>query len=126
MAFNLKQRDLLKMLDFTTDEINYLIDLSIELKKQRQCGLINNYLKNKNIVIMFQKTSTRTRCSFEVAARELGMGVTFLDSGSSQFGKKESVADTAKVLSRYYDGIEFRGFAQKDVEELAKYASIPV
>ena len=126
MAFNLKQRDLLKMLDFTTDEINYLIDLSIELKKQRQCGLINNYLKNKNIVIMFQKTSTRTRCSFEVAARELGMGVTFLDSGSSQFGKKESIADTAKVLSRYYDGIEFRGFAQKDVEELAKYASIPV
>ena len=126
MAFNLKQRDLLKMLDFTTDEINYLIDLSIELKKQRQCGLINNYLKNKNIVIMFQKTSTRTRCSFEVAARELGMGVTFLDSGSSQFGKKESIADTAKVLSRYYDGIEFRGFAQKDVEELAKYASVPV
>lgn len=126
MAFNLRQRDLLKMLDFTTDEINYLIDLSIELKKQRQCGQINNYLKNKNIVIMFQKTSTRTRCSFEVAARELGMGVTFLDSASSQFGKKESVADTAKVLSRYYDGIEYRGFAQKDVEELAKYASVPV
>jgi ornithine carbamoyltransferase len=126
MAFNLRQRDLLKMLDFTTDEINYLIDLSIELKKQRQSGLVQNYLKNKNIVIMFQKTSTRTRCSFEVAARELGMGVTFLDSGSSQFGKKESIADTAKVLSRYYDGIEFRGFAQKDVEELAKYASVPV
>ncbi len=126
MAFNLKHRDLLKMLDFTPEEINYLIDLSIELKKQRQTGLIQNYLKNKNIVIMFQKTSTRTRCSFEVAARELGMGVTYLDSSSSQFGKKESVADTAKVLSRFYDGIEFRGFAQKDVEELAKYACVPV
>lgn len=126
MAFNLRGRDLLKLLDFTNDEVKYLIDLSIELKKQRMSGIINQPLKGKSIVIMFQKTSTRTRCSFEVAAAELGMHCTYLDSSSSQFGTKESVEDTAKVLSRFYDGIEFRGFKQKDVEDLAKYACVPV
>lgn len=126
MAFNLRARDLLKISDFTKDELTYLIDLSMELKKQKHTGVFTKALKNKSICIMFQKTSTRTRCSFETAAFELGMGCTYLDSSSSQFGTKESVADTARVLSRFYDGIEFRGFKQADVEELAKYASVPV
>ncbi|XQP54951.1 MAG: ornithine carbamoyltransferase [Mycoplasmoidaceae bacterium] len=126
MAFNLRSRDLLKISDFTREELNYLIDLGIHLKKQHHTGVATERLKGKSICVMFQKTSTRTRCSFETAAFELGMGCTYLDSSSSQFGKKESVADTARVLSRYYDGIEFRGFKQADVEELAKYASVPV
>lgn len=126
MGFNLKNKDFLKLLDFTSDEIKYLIDLSITLKQQKRLGIVNKQLEGKSIVIMFQKTSTRTRCSFEVAAYDLGMHVTYLDSSSSQFGKKESVQDTAMVLSRFYDGIEFRGFKQKDVEDLAKYSCVPV
>jgi ornithine carbamoyltransferase len=126
MPANLKQRDLLKLLDFTSDEIKYLIDLSISLKEQKRRGIIAEPLKGKSIAIMFQKTSTRTRCSFEVAAYDLGMNVTYIDSQSSQFGVKESVEDTAKVLSRFYDGIEFRGFKQTDVEALAKYSDVPV
>ena len=126
MGLNLRHRDLLKELDFTPAEINYLIDLGIDLKKQKRQGIINEPLKGKSIVLLFQKTSTRTRCAFEVAAYDLGMHVTFLDSSSSQFGKKESVEDTAKVLSRFYDGIEFRGYKQSDVEDLAKYADVPV
>lgn len=123
---NLKGRDLLKMADFSADEINYLIDLGLEMKKNRDTKKAKKLSSKKPIVIMFQKTSTRTRCSFETSAYELGVGCTFLDPSSSQFGRKESVADTAKVLSRYYQGIEFRGFKQKDVEDLAKYASVPV
>ncbi len=126
MAFNLRSRDLLKISDFTRDELTYLIDLGIELKKQKITGVYTDALKGKSICIMFQKTSTRTRSSFETAAFELGMGCTYLDSSSSQFGTKESIADTARVLSRFYDGIEFRGYAQDDVEELAKYANVPV
>lgn len=126
MAFNLRSRDLLKISDFTKEELTYLIDLGLELKHQKATGVFTNALKGKSICIMFQKTSTRTRCSFETAAFELGMGCTYLDSSSSQFGTKESIADTARVLSRFYDGIEFRGYAQSDVEELAKYASVPV
>lgn len=126
MGFNLRNRDLLKLLDFSSDEINYLINLSLDLKSQKRMGIINKPLEGKSIVILFQKTSTRTRCAFEVAAADLGMHVTYLDSSSSQFGTKESVEDTAKVLSRFFDGIEFRGFLQKDVEELAKYADVPV
>lgn len=126
MAFNLRSRDLLKISDFTRDELTYLIDLGLELKKQKITGVYTPALKGKSICIMFQKTSTRTRSSFETAAFELGMGCTYLDSSSSQFGTKESIADTARVLSRFYDGIEFRGYAQDDVEELAKYANVPV
>ena len=126
MAFNLRSRDLLKISDFTREELNYLIDLGIHLKKQHHTGVTTERLKGKSICIMFQKTSTRTRCSFETAAFELGMGCTYIDSSSSQFGTKESIADTARVLSRFYDGIEFRGFKQSDVEELAKYATVPV
>jgi ornithine carbamoyltransferase len=126
MPINLRQRDLLKLLDFTSDEIRYLIDLSISLKAQKRRGVIDQPLKGKSIAILFQKTSTRTRCSFEVAAYDLGMNVTYIDSQSSQFGVKESVEDSAKVLARFYDGIEFRGFKQTDVEALAKYADVPV
>ena len=126
MAFNLRSRDFLKISDFSREELNYLVDLAIHLKKQNHTGIATERLKGKSICVMFQKTSTRTRCSFETAAFELGMGCTYLDSSSSQFGNKESIADTARVLSRYYDGIEFRGFKQSDVEELAKYASVPV
>jgi len=126
MPLNLRGRDLLKLLDFTSDEIRYMIDLAIDLKKQKRAGIINQPLKGKSIVIMFQKTSTRTRCAFEVAAADLGMHVTYLDAASSQFGTKESVEDTAKVLARFYDGIEFRGFKQSDVDALAKYADVPV
>ena len=126
MSFNLKSRDLLKVADLSREEIYYLLNLAGSLKRQRETGLTRKELSGKSIAIMFQKTSTRTRCSFEVAAHELGMGCTFLDPNSSQFGKKESVADTARVLSRFYDGIEFRGFKQETVEELAKYADVPV
>lgn len=126
MGVNLRGRSFLKLLDFTPAEIRYLIDLSKNLKDLKRAGIKHDTLKGKNIVLLFEKTSTRTRCSFEVAAYDLGMGVTFLDSGSSQMGKKESIADTARVLGRMYDGIEYRGFSQEIVEELSQYAGVPV
>ncbi|MBQ6390479.1 MAG: ornithine carbamoyltransferase [Eggerthellaceae bacterium] len=123
---SLKGRDLLKLLDFTTEEILHLLDLSHQLKKLKHEGVPHRFFEGRNIVLLFEKTSTRTRCSFEVAGYDLGMGVTFLDPASSQVSKKESIADTARVLSRFYDGIEYRGFAQSIVEELAEYADCPV
>lgn len=122
----LKGRNFLTLKDFTPEEITYLIDLAEELKDQKKKGILHNTLVGKNIVLIFEKTSTRTRCSFEVAAYDLGMHVTYLDPSVSQFGGKESVADTARVLGRMYDGIEYRGFGQEKVEELAKYAGVPV
>lgn len=126
MGINVRGRSFLKLLDYTPKEINYLLDLSTEFKKMKQNGVPHRYLEEKNIVLLFEKTSTRTRCSFEVAGRDLGMGVTFLDAGSSQMGKKESIQDSAYVFGRLYDGIEYRGFSQKLVEDLAKYSGIPV
>lgn len=126
MGLNLRGKSFLKLLDFTPTEIRYLIDLSKQLKAMKRSGIRHDTLKGKNIVLLFEKTSTRTRCSFEVAAYDLGMGVTFLDAGSSQMGKKESIADTARVLGRMYDGIEYRGFSQQVVEELAYYSGVPV
>ena len=123
---SLKGRDFLKLLDFTTEEILHLLDLSHQLKKYKHEGVPHRFFEGRNIVLLFEKTSTRTRCSFEVAGYDLGMGVTFLDPASSQVSKKESIADTARVLSRFYDGIEYRGFAQSIVEELAEYADCPV
>ncbi|MBE6663961.1 MAG: ornithine carbamoyltransferase [Ruminococcaceae bacterium] len=123
---NLKDRDFLKLLDYTPDEIGYLIDLAMELKAQKKNGIPHKHLEGKNIALIFEKTSTRTRCSFEVAAYDLGMGVTYLDPTGSQIGKKESIADTARVLSSIYDGIEYRGYGQEIVEELAKYSKVPV
>ena len=122
----LKGRDFLKLLDFTPEEIEKLIDLSIELKAKKKAGECHEYCKGKNIALIFEKTSTRTRCSFEVAAYDLGMHVTYLDPGASQIGKKESIKDTARVLSSIYDGIEYRGFGQEIVEELAEYSKVPV
>lgn len=126
MPVNLSGRSFLKLLDFTPEEINYLIDLSQDFKNMKRAGVPHRYLEGKNIVLLFQKTSTRTRCSFEVAGMDLGMGVTYLDPGSSQMGNKESIEDTARVLGRFYDGIEFRGFKQSDVEELAEKSGVPV
>ena len=126
MAVNLKGRSFLTLLDFTPAEIRYLLDLSHDLKAKKRAGIVGESLKGKNIVLLFEKTSTRTRCAFEVAALDEGAHVTFLDSGSSQMGKKESLQDTAKVLGRYYDGIEYRGFKQQVVEELALYSGVPV
>ena len=123
---NLKRRNFLTLLDYTPEEIRYLLDLSHELKEKKKNGIPHRYLEGKNIVLLFEKTSTRTRCAFEVAGLDLGMGVTYLDPGSSQMGKKESIADTAKVLGRMYDGIEYRGYAQEIVEELANNAGVPV
>lgn len=123
---NLKGRNFLTLKDYSPEEINYLIDLAAELKAKKKQGIAHDELKGKNIVLIFEKTSTRTRCSFEVAAYDLGMHATYLDPTASQFGKKESVADTARVLGRMYDGIEYRGFGQEIVEELAKYAGVPV
>ena len=122
----LKGRDFLKLLDFTGEEIEKLIDLAAILKAKKKAGKKHDYLKGKNVALIFEKTSTRTRCSFEVAARDLGMGVTYLDPSGSQIGKKESIADTARVLSKIYDGIEYRGYGQEIVEELAKYSTVPV
>ncbi|MBR2943571.1 MAG: ornithine carbamoyltransferase [Clostridia bacterium] len=122
----LKGKDFLKLLDFTPEEIDKLINLAIELKAKKKNGEPHEYLKGKNIALIFEKTSTRTRCSFEVAAHDLGMGVTYLDPTGSQIGKKESIADTARVLSSIYDGIEYRGYGQEIVEELAKYSRVPV
>ena len=113
-------------MDFTPEEIRYMLDLAHDLKSKKRAGICNRVLEGKNIVLLFEKTSTRTRCAFEVAAMDEGAGVTFLDSGSSQMGKKESMEDTAKVLGRFYDGIEYRGFGQEIVEELARYAGVPV
>ena len=126
MAVNLKGRHFLTLKDFTPDEILWLLDLASELKTKKRLGLPGDLLKGKNIVLLFEKTSTRTRCAFEVAAMDEGAGVTFLGSGDSQMNKKESVEDTAKVLGRFYDGIEFRGFEQETVEDLARFAGVPV
>lgn len=126
MAVNLRGKSYLKLLDFTPAEIRYLLDLSKDFKSMKRSGVPHKYLDGKNIVLLFEKTSTRTRCSFEVAGRDLGMGVTYLDTGSSQMGKKESIPDTARVLGRMYDGIEYRGYSQQLVEELAKYSGVPV
>ena len=123
---DLRKRNFLTLLDYTPEEIRYLLDLSKDLKEKKHNNIEHKYLKGKNIVLLFEKTSTRTRCAFEVAGLDLGMGVTYLDPGSSQMGKKESIADTAKVLGRMYDGIEYRGYDQKIVEELANNAGVPV
>lgn len=123
---NLKGKNFLKLMDYTPEEITYLIDLSAELKEKKKKGIAHDELRGKNIALIFEKTSTRTRCSFEVAAHDLGMQVTYLDPSGSQIGKKESIADTARVLGRMYDGIEYRGYGQEIVEELAKYAGVPV
>ena len=123
---NLTNRNFLKLLDFTSDEIEYLIDFAADFKAKKKNGIAHDNLKGKNIALIFEKTSTRTRCAFEVAARDLGMGVTYLDPQGSQIGKKESIADTARVLGRMFDGIEYRGFGQEIVEELAAYAGVPV
>ena len=123
---NLQGKSLLKLLDFTPAEIEGLIDLAASLKAKKKAGIPHKLHEGKNIALIFEKTSTRTRCAFEVAARDLGMGVTYLDPAGSQIGKKESIADTARVLGRMYDGIEYRGFGQEIVEELAHYAGVPV
>lgn len=126
MGKNLRGRNFLTLLDFTSDEIRYLLDLSRNFKELKRTGTPHRYLEGKNIVLLFEKTSTRTRCAFEVAGMDLGMGVTYLDPGSSQMGKKESIEDTARVLGRMYDGIEYRGFKQSLVETLGEYAGVPV
>ena len=123
---NLKNQSFLKLLDFTSAEIEELIDLAADLKAKKKAGIPHEYCRGKNIALIIEKTSTRTRCAFEVAAHDLGMHVTYLDPTGSQIGKKESIADTARVLGRMFDGIEYRGFAQTIVEELAKYAGVPV
>lgn len=123
---NLKGKDFLKLLDFSPEEIEYLLNLAADLKAKKKAGETHELCKGKNVALIFEKTSTRTRCAFEVAARDLGMGSTYLDPSGSQIGKKESIADTARVLSGMYDGFEYRGFGQDIVEELAKYASVPV
>ena len=123
---NLKGRHFLTLKDYTSEEITYLLDLSAELKEKKKKGILTDTLKGKNVALIFEKTSTRTRCAFEVAAHDLGMGTTYLDPSGSQIGKKESIADTARVLGRMYDGIEYRGYDQAVVEELAEYAGVPV
>ncbi|OUO96569.1 ornithine carbamoyltransferase [Rubneribacter badeniensis] len=126
MPMNLSGKSLLTLLDFSAEEIGYLLDLAASFKTMKYAGVPHRYLEGKNIVLLFEKTSTRTRCAFEVGAMDLGMGVTYLDPGSSQMGKKESIEDTARVLGRMYDGIEYRGFEQSVVEELAANAGVPV
>ena len=126
IGMNLKGRHFLKLLDFSTEEIEYLLDFAAELKEKKKQGILTDTLKGKNVALIFEKTSTRTRCSFEVAAHDLGLGTTYLDPSGSQIGKKESIADTARVLGHIYDGIEYRGYGQEIVEELAKYAGVPV
>ena len=122
----LKNKDFLKLLDFTPEEIAYLLELAADLKAKKKAGIPHALCQGKNIALIFEKTSTRTRCAFEVAGHDLGMDVTYLDPTGSQIGKKESIADTARVLSRMFDGIEYRGFGQSIVEELAQYADVPV
>ena len=126
MAFNLKNRSFLKLLDFTPKEIQYMLDLAKQLKAAKYAGTEQPMLKGKNIVLLFEKDSTRTRCSFETAAHDQGAHVTYLGPSGSQMGKKESMKDTARVLGRIYDGIEYRGFDQSIVESLAEYAGVPV
>lgn len=126
MKNTLKGRNFLTLLDFTPEEITYLIDLAADVKAQKKAGVCNYAVPGKNIALIFEKTSTRTRCSFEVAAHDMGMHVTYLDPSGSQIGKKESIADTARVLGRMFDGIEYRGFEQAKVEAIAKYAGVPV
>ena len=123
---NLKGRDFLTLLDYTPEEIAYLVDLAAELKAKKKAGVLHDVLRGKNVALIFEKTSTRTRCSFEVAAHDLGMGSTYLDPTGSQIGKKESIADTAQVLCGMFDGIEYRGYGQDIVNELAKYSTVPV
>ncbi len=123
---NLKGRDFLTLKDFTKEEINYLLDLSAEYKDKKKKGILHDDFRGKNIALIFEKTSTRTRCSFEIAAHDLGMGATYLNPKDSQIGKKESIADTARVLSSMFEGIEYRGYGQEIVEELAKYSKVPV
>ena len=123
---NLKGRNFLTLKDFTPEEIEYLLALAADLKEKKKKGIPVDVLKGKNVALIFEKTSTRTRCAFEVAAHDLGMGTTYLDPKSSQIGKKESIADTARVLGSMYEGIEYRGYGQEIVEELAKYAGVPV
>lgn len=126
MSVNLKGRSFLKLLDFTPREIQYLLDLSRDLKRAKYTGNEHQLLKGKNVALMFQKDSTRTRCAFEVGAMDQGAGTVYLGPSGSQFGKKESVEDTAKVLGRMFDGIEFRGYKQTDVESLATHSGVPV
>ncbi len=123
---DLKGRDFLTLLDYTPEEIGYLLDLAAELKAKKKAGVPHDVLRGKNVALIFEKTSTRTRCAFEVAARDLGMGATYLDPAGSQIGKKESIADTAQVLAGMFEGIEYRGFGQEIVQELAQYADVPV
>ena len=123
---DLKGRNFLKLLDFTPEEITYMLDVAADLKDKKKKGIPVDTLRGKNVALIFEKTSTRTRCAFEVAAHDLGMGTTYLDPSGSQIGKKESIEDTARVLGRMYEGIEYRGFGQEIVEELAKYAGVPV
>lgn len=123
---NLKGRNFLKLLDYSTEEIEYLLDMAAWFKEKKKKGELTDRLRGKNVALIFEKTSTRTRCAFEVAAHDLGMGTTYLDSAGSQIGKKESIADTARVLGGMYEGIEYRGFGQDIVEELAEYAGVPV
>ena len=126
MPVNLKGRSFLTLMDFTPEEIRYMLDLSHDLKAKKRAGIIGDSLLRKNVVLLFEKASTRTRCAFETAVYDEGGNITFLDSNSSQMGKKESLEDSARVLGRYYDGIEYRGFAQSVVEDLAKYSGVPV
>ncbi len=123
---DLKGRDFLKLLDFSTEEIRYMLDTARDLKAKKKAGIAHDTLRGKNVALIFEKTSTRTRCSFEAAAHDLGMGTTYLDPSGSQIGKKESIEDTARVLSRMFDGIEYRGYGQDIVEELARYSDVPV
>lgn len=123
---NLTGRHFLKLLDFTPEEITYMLDVAADLKDRKKKGIPTDLYRGRNVALIFEKTSTRTRCSFEVAAHDLGMGTTYLDPSGSQIGRKESIADTARVLGRMYEGIEYRGFGQEIVEELAKYAGVPV
>ena len=126
MNMNLYGKNFLTLKDFSQEEITYFLDLAAELKEKKKKGILVDEFKGKNVALIFEKTSTRTRCSFEVAAHDLGMGTTYLEPASSQIGKKESIADTARVLGRMFDGIEYRGYGQSIVEELAKYAGVPV
>ena len=123
---SLKGKDFLTLKDFTKDEINEFLDIAAKCKQEKKQGTVDHRYAGKNVALIFEKTSTRTRCSFEVAAHDLGMGTTYLDPSGSQIGKKESIADTARVLSSMYDGIEYRGYGQEIVEELAKYSDVPV
>ena len=124
--FHLQQKCFLKLLDLSPDDITGLLDLAAELKEKKKAGIAHNFLTGKNVALIFEKSSTRTRCAFEVAAYDLGMNCTYLDPSGSQIGKKESIADTARVLGRMYDGIEYRGFGQQIVEDLARYSGVPV